>query len=225
MGNQRNQWDNEQQHWWMDTVFQSPYLCQVRQTARMGTHTVRQRAIGNRLKFAGRFSWTDRGRNPPNGASVLKGRPRCRPGCCPVADPVAGLTPWKPFIYKAFFFSDNESNREIKEKNKNSIRDGQGDVAGFLKPVAGLRCRHTPCPAFCAHRATPEISGSKRTTDFNRSTGGIKWQLLSLDVGWFKTNHPTLQGKFRKMSCWSRRAAVAIHTKSSGQNDLLIFRT
>ena len=33
--------------------------------------------------------------------------------------------------------------------------------AGFLKPVAGLRCRHTPCPAFCAHRATPEISGSK----------------------------------------------------------------
>ena len=36
-----------------------------------------------------------------------------------------------------------------EEKNKNSIRDGQGDVAGFLKPVAGLRCRHTPCPAFC----------------------------------------------------------------------------
>ena len=41
----------------MDTVFQSPYLCQVRQTARMGTHpTVWQRAIGNRLKSARRFS-------------------------------------------------------------------------------------------------------------------------------------------------------------------------
>ena len=41
----------------METVFQSTQLCQVWQTARVGTHTTaRQRAIGNRLKSDGRFS-------------------------------------------------------------------------------------------------------------------------------------------------------------------------
>ena len=54
-----------------------------------------------------------------------------------------------------------ERNHRLCSRGGYSIRAGQDDVAGFLKPVAGLRCRHTPCPAFCAHRATPEISGSK----------------------------------------------------------------
>ena len=54
--------------------------------------------------------------------SILKNRPRCRAGCYPVADPVAGLTPEIPFIYKGFKSSDNESNGEIKEKSKNRIR-------------------------------------------------------------------------------------------------------
>lgn len=57
---------------WHPLFVESPYLCQVRQTARMGTHTVRQRAIGNKPKSARRFSGTDRGRSPTDGTSILK---------------------------------------------------------------------------------------------------------------------------------------------------------
>ena len=74
----------------LEAVLQSPYLCQVWQTARMGTNpTARQRAISNRLKFSGRFSGTDRRRTQSDGASILKLTTplqgwllsRCQPRC------------------------------------------------------------------------------------------------------------------------------------------------
>ena len=51
--------------------------------------------------------------------------------------------PLKTLYLQGVFFSGNESNGEIKEKSKNSIRARQDNVRGFLKPVAGLRCRHS----------------------------------------------------------------------------------
>ena len=71
-----------------------------------------------------------------------------------------------------------QKNREIKEKNKNSIRDGQDDVRGFLKPVAGLRCRHTPLSGFF----TQEVSnGRKHYT--HKSTQGNPGRLVQYAGG------------------------------------------
>ena len=143
MGNPRNQRDNEQQHRGLDGVFQSPHLCQVRQTAGLGASRFRQRASGNRPNFAGRLSWADRGRSSTDRASILKNCPHCRAGCYLVADSVAWQIPWTHLFSRKFLLWQRKQQRN-QRKSKNSIRARQDNVRGFLKSVAGLRCRPHP---------------------------------------------------------------------------------
>ena len=104
-----------------------------------------------------------------------------------------------------------ERNHRLYSRGGYSIRAGQDDVAGFLKPVAGLRCRHTPCPAFShrRHRMAENTTPTKEPKEIPAGLLNMRVGNTTYIVGvhFSKESKDTLEDKVKRLMCDDVRAA------------------